>query len=96
MSPSPITFGVGNGIRPGPILITLAQGTAPPAQDHLPRAGQAEFVICDQAIETVMSVVKHRWGEALSARLDATQEAQALLRGVVYNLNRLVRLRRPA
>jgi hypothetical protein len=42
--------------------------------------------------ETVMSVVKRRWGEALSARLDPTQETQALLRGVVYNLNRLVRL----
>ncbi len=42
--------------------------------------------------ETVMSVAKRRWGEALSARLDPTQEAQALLRGVVYNLNRLVRL----
>jgi transposase len=42
--------------------------------------------------ETVMSVVKRRWGEALSARLDETQAAQALLRGVVYNLNRLVRL----
>jgi hypothetical protein len=40
-----------------------------------------------------MSVAKRRWDEALSARLDATQEAQALLRGVVYNLNRLVRLR---
>jgi transposase len=42
--------------------------------------------------ETVMSVAKRRWGEALSARLDATQETQVLLRGVVYNLNRLVRL----
>ena len=42
--------------------------------------------------ETVVSVVKRRWGEALSARLDPTQAAQALLRGVVYNLNRLVRL----
>jgi hypothetical protein len=42
--------------------------------------------------ETVMSVAKRRWGEALSARLDETQAAQALLRGVVYNLNRLVRL----
>ncbi len=42
--------------------------------------------------ETVMSVAKRRWGEALSARLDPTQETQALLRGVVYNLNRLVRL----
>jgi hypothetical protein len=42
--------------------------------------------------ETVMSVVKRRWGGALSARLDDTQHAQALLRGLVYNLNRLVRL----
>jgi hypothetical protein len=42
--------------------------------------------------ETVMSVAKRRWGEALSARADTTQEAQALLRGVVYNLSRLVRL----
>jgi hypothetical protein len=46
--------------------------------------------------ETVMSVVKRRWGEDLSARLEATQEAQALLRGVVYNLNRLVRLEHAA
>ena len=38
-----------------------------------------------------MSVAKRRWGEALSARLDDTQEAQALLRGLVYNLNRLVK-----
>jgi hypothetical protein len=42
--------------------------------------------------ETIMSVVKRRWGETLSARLDVTQEAQALLRGVVHDLNRLVRL----
>ncbi len=42
--------------------------------------------------ETVMSVAKRRWGDALSARLEATQRAQALLRGVVYNLNRLIAL----
>lgn len=46
--------------------------------------------------ETVMSVVKRRWGEALAARLDDTQQAQALLRGLVYNLNRLVRAGLPA
>jgi hypothetical protein len=46
--------------------------------------------------ETVMSVAKRRWGEGLSARLDDTQRAQALLRGVVYNLNRLVKLDCPA
>jgi len=37
-----------------------------------------------------MSVVKRRWGESLSARRDHTRRAQALLRGLVHNLNRLV------
>jgi hypothetical protein len=32
-------------------------------------------------VETVMSVVKRRHGEALTARLDQTQRVQALLRG---------------
>jgi hypothetical protein len=45
--------------------------------------------------ETVMSVVKRRWGEALSAHRDNTQHAQALLRGLVYNLNRPLRLDYP-
>ena len=39
-----------------------------------------------------MSVAKRRWGEGLSARLDVTQETQVLLKDVVYNLDRLVRL----
>jgi hypothetical protein len=39
--------------------------------------------------ETVMSMVKRKWGDALSARLEATQRAQALLRGLLYNLDRL-------
>jgi hypothetical protein len=43
-------------------------------------------------VETVMSVVKRHCGEALTARLDETQRAQALLRGVAYNVQRLVRL----
>lgn len=43
-------------------------------------------------VETLMSVVKRKWGEALSARLPAMQESQALLRGLVYNLYRLVTL----
>ena len=41
--------------------------------------------------ETVMSVAKRRWGEALSARLDATQRP-GLSEGVVHKLNSLVRL----
>lgn len=43
-------------------------------------------------VETLMSVVKRKWGEALAARLPTMQERQALLRGLVYNLYRLVRL----
>lgn len=41
-------------------------------------------------VETVMSVVKRRCGEALTARLEPTQQAQALLRGIAYNIQRLV------
>ena len=39
--------------------------------------------------ETLMSVLKRKWGECLSARHAAMQQLQALLRGVVYNLHRL-------
>ncbi len=92
MGTSPIAVGVGNSAGAPGDLITPAQRAAPPAQGQPPGADQAEFVVCDQAIETVMSVAKRRWGEALSARLDDTQRTQALLRGLVYNLNRLVRL----
>ena len=42
-----------------------------------------------------MSVMKRRHGEALTARLDPTQRVQALLRGLTYNLQRLVRLAAP-
>lgn len=41
-------------------------------------------------VETLMSVVKRKWGEALTARLPAMQRVQALLRGLVYNVYRLV------
>ena len=43
-------------------------------------------------VETLMSVVKRKWGESLSARLPTMQHMQALVRGLVYNLYRLVRL----
>lgn len=43
-------------------------------------------------VETLMSVLKRKWGESLSARLPAMQDAQALLRGLVYNVYRLVGL----
>lgn len=39
--------------------------------------------------ETLMSVIKRKWGECLSARVASMQQLQALLRGVVYNLHRL-------
>jgi hypothetical protein len=41
-------------------------------------------------VEAVVSVVKRRHGEALTARLDPTQRVQALLRGLTYNLQHLV------
>jgi hypothetical protein len=41
-------------------------------------------------VETVMSVVKRCCGETLTARLEPTQQAQALLRGIAYNVQRLV------
>lgn len=40
-------------------------------------------------VETLMSVLKRKWGGSLTARHPATQQLQALLRGVVYNLHRL-------
>ena len=43
-------------------------------------------------VETLMSVVKRKWGERLTARLPAMQERQALVRGLVYNVYRLVGL----
>ncbi len=47
-------------------------------------------------VETLMSVVKRKWGESLAARRPAMpraqQRAQALLRGLVYNVYRLVGL----
>lgn len=42
--------------------------------------------------ETLMSVLKRKWGECLSARDAVMQQLQALLRGVVYNLYRLTML----
>lgn len=41
-------------------------------------------------VETTMSVAKRKWGESLSARREELQNAQLLLRGVTYNLHRLV------
>ncbi|ACL62830.1 hypothetical protein Mnod_7796 (plasmid) [Methylobacterium nodulans ORS 2060] len=43
-------------------------------------------------VETVMPIAKRCWGEALSARTEATLHLQALLKGPVYNVHRLVRL----
>ena len=40
-------------------------------------------------VGTLMSVLKRKWGESLSARSILMQQLQALLRGVVFNLHRL-------
>ena len=41
-------------------------------------------------VETLMSVVKRKWSEALRARSERMQRLEALVRGVVYNVHRLV------
>ena len=75
---------------PGPTQIRLRMKAASlNYRDHvLVRRGYGQR----WKAETVMSVTKRRWGDALSARREATQRGQALLRGVVYNLNRLLTL----
>jgi hypothetical protein len=39
-----------------------------------------------------MSAVKRRCGETLTARIEINQHVQSLLRGIAYNVHRLVRL----
>ena len=70
MATSPITLGVGNGATTRLLLLTPAQGVAPPAQDQPPRARQAEFVICDQTIERLWSRLKE-W-RAVATRYEKT------------------------
>src|SRR3712207_6542854 len=70
MGTSPITIGVGNGAALRLRRIKPAQGAAPPAQDQPPRAGQAEFVICDQAIERLWARLKE-W-RAVATRYEKT------------------------
>ena len=60
MGTSPITLGVGNGAAMRLLLTTPAQRATPPAQDQPPGAGEAEFVICDQAIEAIQRILKRR------------------------------------
>jgi hypothetical protein len=72
--------------------------TTPLCQEMVRRLGspgkQADRAAYQQRwkVETVMSVVKRRRGDALTARIEATQRIQALLLGLAYNLQRLVRL----
>lgn len=76
--------------------------TGPLRQEMLRRLGEpgveADHVAYRQRwkVETVMSVVKRRCGEALTARLEPNQRAQALLRGLAYNVQRLITLTTPA
>ena len=62
MGTSPITLGVGNGAAMRLLLTTPAQRATPPAQDQPPGAGEAEFVICDQAIEQAHQQLKEELG----------------------------------
>ena len=42
--------------------------------------------------QTLVSVIKRKWREALSARLEVMQKTEAPLRGLVYNIYRLAPL----
>ena len=58
MGTAPIAVGVGNSAEAPQELVTPAQGKAPPAQGQPPGANQAEFVVCDQAIERLVGKLK--------------------------------------
>jgi hypothetical protein len=58
MGTSAIAVGVGNSAEAPQDLLTPAQGIAPPAQGQPPGANQAEFVVCDQAIEGALDELK--------------------------------------
>ena len=73
MATSPIAVGVGNSAEAPQELITPAQGIAPPAQGQPPGANQAEFVVCDQAIERLVSRLKQF--RAVATRYDKTAES---------------------
>ena len=73
MGTSPIAVGVGNSAEAPQELITPAQGIAPPAQGQPPGANQAEFVVCDQAIERLVNRLKQF--RAVATRYDKTAES---------------------
>jgi hypothetical protein len=73
MGTSPIAVGVGNSAEAPQELITPAQGIAPPAQGQPPGANQAEFVVCDQAIERLGDRLKQF--RAVATRYDKTAES---------------------
>ena len=68
MGTSPIAVGVGNSAEAPQELITPAQGIAPPAQGQPPGANQAEFVFCDQTIESFFARLKQF--RAIATRYD--------------------------
>ena len=70
MGTSPTTMGGGNGVVLRPLLLTPAQGVAPPVQGQPPRARQAELVICDQSIERLWARLKE-W-RAVATRYEKT------------------------
>jgi hypothetical protein len=83
MGTSPITLGVGNGAPRRLLLLTSAQGIAPPAQNQPPRTREAKFVICDQTIEGALAELKtHLRG----ARVVLRSKTPALVRQEFWGL----------
>jgi hypothetical protein len=90
MGTSPITLGVGNGARVLVIPAVLPHGRPPSPQGQPPWARQAEFVICEQAIENSL-----HWVLDVGFREDASRVRDrnaarnlAMLRKVALNLAR--------
>ncbi len=81
---SPITLWIGKYAGPLLRLTPQPQSSSPPGQDQPPAPGQAEFVICDQTIETKMHCVK-LLGQRLAARDFDRQVAEFQVRVAVLN-----------
>lgn len=78
MGTSPITIGVENSAKALGKSITTAQRVPPPAKEQPPRARKAEFVVCDQTIETFHKILKSGC-RAEEARLRSAERIANLL-----------------
>ena len=84
MGTSPITPWIGKYAEPLLHPFAQPQGAPRPGQSQTPVPGQAEFVICDQTIETKMRCMK-LLGERLMSRTSNRQTAELQIRAALLN-----------